>query len=114
MVAGSFLPWYASRSSFALFSVVERLEIAPDGPLGLLVRLWPLVLPVLLCGLALLWWNLVRTGLTLVLLAGLYAGAMVAVMFVAPVDPGLGVYVTAAGVVGLIPTMGRLAWLIWR
>lgn len=46
-VVGTFLPWFRSgaidRSSYELFDIVERLGFAPDGMMGWLLRLWPLV-----------------------------------------------------------------------
>jgi hypothetical protein len=47
VIVGSFLPWVISgtvrRSSYAIVGVVDRLGIAGDGILGILVASWPFV-----------------------------------------------------------------------
>lgn len=94
VVAGSFLPWVISgnvrRSSYAILGVVDRLGIAGDGFLGILVAQWPLagalcVLPLVTA--ALRWWRV--TGILSVLI-GLAAGVL-----------SLGILTMATGVAAL-------------
>lgn len=56
---GTFLPWLRSgsrrRSSYEIFSLVDRLGISPSSAIGWGVRLWPLV-PLLLIATVTLHW----------------------------------------------------------
>jgi hypothetical protein len=80
VVAGSFLPWVisgnVSRSSYAIVGVVDRLGFADDGPLAVLVDLWPFVGAVcvapVIAGI-LRWW---RTSGVLCVCYGLLTGAL--------------------------------------
>ena len=74
VVAGSFLPWVISgtvrRSSYAIVGILDRLGIADDGPIGILVGAWPLIgvlcmTPVVAA--VLRWWR--ASGVLAVLLA---------------------------------------------
>lgn len=111
-VVGTFLPWLRSgsvdRSSYEIFDLVDRLGFAPDGPVGWMIRLWPVV-PLLFAvagavqftmSLAPVW---VWTRRLAPIVAAVYAGGVAAVLRVAP-DAGLvrfryGTAVTAAGAV---------------
>ena len=74
VIAGSFLPWVISgevrRSSYAILGIVDRLGVAGDGALGVLIANWPLVgvlcmAPVVIA--CLRWW---RTAGVLAVLVG--------------------------------------------
>jgi hypothetical protein len=78
VIVGSFLPWVISgtvrRSSYAIVGVVDRLGIAGDGIVAILVASWPFVgvlcmTPVIAA--CLRWW---RTSGLLGALVGLAAG----------------------------------------
>jgi len=94
VIVGSFLPWVISgtvrRSSYAIVGVVDRLGIAGDGILGILVASWPFVgvlamTPVIAA--CLRWW---RTAGLLGALIGLAAGLF-----------SFGIVILAAGRSGL-------------
>ena len=74
IVFGSFLPWVVSgtvrRSSYAAIGVADRLGFGADGPIGVLITLWPLfgvlsMTPVIAA--LLRWWRI--AGLLSVLVA---------------------------------------------
>jgi hypothetical protein len=105
MVVGCFLPWLRSgqrqRSSFELFSLVDRLGFAPSGLFAWAVRLWPLV-PLLAISAAIGVWYL--SGVRIVvpaMIASLYAGGVSIGIRQIPnstfVGVGTGPLVTAAG-----------------
>jgi hypothetical protein len=94
VIVGSFLPWVISgtvrRSSYAIVGVVDRLGVAGDGMIGILVAGWPFVgvlcmTPVVAA--CLRWW---RTSGLLGALVGLTAGLL-----------SFGIVVLAAGRSGL-------------
>ncbi len=95
VVVGSFLPWVVSgqvrRSSYAISGVVDRLGIAGDGVLAVLVDLWPYfgplcVLPVIVG--ALRWW---RTAGVIAAVLGLASGTLaVAALAIAARGAGSG------------------------
>jgi len=76
VVIGSFLPWVISgevrRSSYAIVGVVDRLGIAGDGLLGVVVAGWPFIgllcMTPVIAG-CLRWWR--TAGGLAILLAGL-------------------------------------------
>jgi hypothetical protein len=80
VVAGSFLPWVVSgtvsRSSYAIVGIADRLGLADDGPLALLVVGWPFVgalcVAPVVAGI-LRWW---RTAGVLCVLYGLVTGLL--------------------------------------
>jgi hypothetical protein len=82
VVAGTFLPWLRSgtreRSSYEIFSLVERLGYSRSDLVGWGLRLWPIV-PLLLAGSVVLQWYPRKwlTG-TVTILAALYAGGVAA------------------------------------
>lgn len=110
VLVGSFLPWLASgsasRSSYDLFEIVDRLGFSPDGAVGWAVRLWPLLPLVLVVTvvthhlhLDAAWFPLVRSATTA--MAAVYAGAVALAIHFAP-EIGLfrlrlGPWVTLAG-----------------
>ena len=80
VIAGSFLPWVISgevrRSSYAILGIVNRLGVAGDGALGVLIANWPLVgvlcmAPVVIA--CLRWW---RTAGVLAVLVALATGLL--------------------------------------
>ena len=80
VIVGSFLPWVVSgtvrRSSYAIAGIADRLGIAGDGVVGILVASWPFVgvlcmTPVIAA--CLRWW---RTSGLLGVLIGLAAGLL--------------------------------------
>ena len=80
VIAGSFLPWVISgevrRSSYAILGIVDRLGVAGDGALGVLIAHWPLVgvlcmAPVVIG--CLRWW---RTAGVLAVLVALTTGLL--------------------------------------
>ena len=79
VVAGSAMPWLRTgrrrRSSFEVFSIVDRLGFSPSGPVGLAIRLWPLV-PLLAVLAAVAAWFAPRWSLLPALVAALYAGGV--------------------------------------
>jgi hypothetical protein len=94
VIVGSFLPWVISgtvrRSSYAIVGVVDRLGIAGDGILGILVASWPFVgvlcmTPVIAA--CLRWW---RTAGLLGALVGFAAGVF-----------SFGIVILTAGASGL-------------
>ena len=94
VIVGSFLPWVVSgtvrRSSYAIVGIVDRLGVAGDGIVGILVAGWPFVgvlcmTPVVAA--CLRWW---RTSGLLGALVGLTAGLL-----------SFGIVVLAAGRSGL-------------
>jgi len=96
VIVGSFLPWVISgevrRSSYAILGVVERLELAGEGVLGVLIANWPwlgvLCMAPVLAG-CLRWW---RT-----------AGVLGVVVSVATGLLSFGILIAAAGVSGGLP-----------
>ena len=113
-VVGTFLPWLGSgatdRSSYEMFSIVDRLGFSPDGLVGWAIRLWPLV-PLLFVVAAIVQWNVsIRRGVVWLrrlapLAAALYAGGVAAALQFAP-EAGLirvryGAWVTVAGAVAV-------------
>ena len=82
VVAGTFLPWLRSgtreRSSYEIFSLVERLGYSRSDLVGWGLRLWPIV-PLLLAGsVVLLWYPRRWTTGPVTAVAGVYAGGVAA------------------------------------
>jgi len=109
-VLGTFLPWLRSgtrwRSSYDLFSLLDRLDIAPRGAVGMLVRWWPIVPLLVAVSVVLLWWRRVLLGLVAALVAAAYVGGVSVAMTVAaadePIDVGIGPVVCTVGSVLLV------------
>lgn len=94
VIAGSFLPWVVSgsirRSSYAVFGVAGRLGLGDDGPIGMLISVWPLfgvLCTTPLIAAALRWW---RT-----------AGALGVVVAVGSALVSFGILWIAVGRIGL-------------
>ena len=80
VVLGAVSPWVrsgaAQRSSFEMAALVDRLGVAPDGPIGLAVRLWALVPLFVVTAAACVWWGKPVPGAVLAAIGGLYASAV--------------------------------------
>lgn len=118
-IVGTFLPWFRSgavdRTSYELFDIVERLGFAPDGTMGWLLRLWPLVPLLFVIGIVLQFLSDDYPGIGFVrwlvpLSAAVYAGGVAIGLQFAPeaglfsfrygtVVTGLGAAVVIAGLV---------------
>ena len=79
VVAGAAMPWLRTgqrrRSSFEVFTIVERLGFSPSGPVGVAIRLWPVV-PLLAVVAAVTAWFAPRWCLLPALVVALYAGGV--------------------------------------
>lgn len=80
IVAGTFLPWVRSgtrlRSSYEIFSLVERLGYSRSDLVGWGLRLWPALPLLVACAVMLLWFPRARaTGAVVAITAG-YAGVV--------------------------------------
>jgi hypothetical protein len=104
LLAGTFLPWLhsgsTSRSSYALIGLVDRLDIAPDGPAATLIGGWPFVPLLVTTAVVLAWWGRSAWSLIVAAVAALYAGGIAAVLAVGssgtPIDVGAGPWLCAA------------------
>ncbi|MGS0686420.1 hypothetical protein ACVBEQ_14935 [Nakamurella sp. GG22] len=102
VIWGSFLPWVVSgsvrRSSYAIVGVVDRLGVAGDGVLALLVTGWPLLgvlaMSPVIAG-CLRWWR--TAGILSVLAALPAAGVSIAILVVAVGKVGLTVRLDPIG-----------------
>lgn len=87
-VAGTVLPWLRSgarrRSSYEIFSLVDRLGISQSSLVGWGVRMWPIVPFLLACAVTLQWFP--RRWLTgaATVVATVYAGGVAAAVQFAP------------------------------
>jgi hypothetical protein len=79
-LVGTFLPWLRSgtrdRSSYEIFSLVDRLGISQSSVVGWGVRLWPVVPLLLVLAVTLLWFPQKWIGGATVLVAVAYAGVV--------------------------------------
>jgi hypothetical protein len=79
-LVGTFLPWLRSgtrdRSSYEIFSLVDRLGISQSSVVGWGVRLWPVVPLLLVLAVTLLWFPRRWIGGAAVLVAVAYAGVV--------------------------------------
>jgi hypothetical protein len=104
LLAGTFLPWLhsgsTSRSSYALIGLVDRLDVAPDGPAATLIGAWPFVPLLVTTAVVLAWWGRSTWSLVVAASAALYAGGIAAVLAVGssgtPIDVGVGPWLCAA------------------
>ena len=114
-LTGTFLGWVRSgssaRSSYDVFALVDRLGFSPNGVVGSILRVWPLVPLMLVVGVIGQWSHARRRGLRVVLAALpvfglLFAGGTAMAIANAP-EAGLfaigpGPNVTAAGAVVML------------
>lgn len=108
-VIGTFLPWLRSgtrrRTSYEIFSLVDRLGISQSSVVGWGLRLWPIV-PLLLCLAATLQWFPRRWPTPIsATVAVVYSGGVAAAVESAPstslIAVSYGPWVTLAGAVTL-------------
>jgi hypothetical protein len=89
---GTLQPWVASgtrnRNSYDIAELVGRLGFAPDGPVGIGLRAWPLVPLMLVVAAAAAWWGQRAIGAVVGILGAVYAGGVGAAVARAP-DGGL-------------------------
>lgn len=101
VLVGTFLPWWRSgssrRSSYALLDLLDRLDLAADGPAANAMRLWPIV-PLLVVGAVVAtWWGWRRLGVACASVAAVYATVVALVVRAAPGQALVGTVVTIAG-----------------
>jgi hypothetical protein len=79
-LVGTFQPWVRSgerlRSSYEIFSLVDRLGISRSSVVGWGLRLWPVVPFLLVLSITLLWFARRWPAATIVVVAVVYAGAV--------------------------------------
>ena len=77
-IVGMFAPWVrtgaASRSSFELADLVARLGYAPDGPIGLALRTWPMAPLSVVVAVVATWWIGGRVAAAIAVVVGLLIG----------------------------------------
>ena len=87
-LVGSFLPWLRSgtrrRSSFEIFSLIDRLGFSPSGLIGWGVRLWPIVPLLLAAAVTVVWFRRRWVTFGIVTVTVLYAGVVSAAVRSAP------------------------------
>ena len=118
VVLATFLPWLhsgsTSRSSYELLGLLDRLGIAPDGPVSVLVRWWPLVPLVVTTAVVLAWWQRWLASLAAALMAVVYAGGVgSAIAWGArgtPISLGIGPWVCAVASGVFLVTAG---WMVF-
>ena len=104
VIGGSAMPWLRTgqrrRSSFEVFGIVERLGFSPSGPVGMAVRLWPVV-PLLAVLAAVAAWFAPRWSLVPAVIVALYAGGVALALTTADPPSLVGIEggpsITAAG-----------------
>jgi hypothetical protein len=106
-IIGTFLPWLRSgtrrRSSYEIFSLVDRLGFSRSSVVGWGLRMWPIVPLLLVCAITLQWFSLKWITGSSALVAVIYAGGVAAAVEFAPATSLIAVeygpWVTLAGVV---------------
>jgi hypothetical protein len=104
---GTFLPWLRSgtrrRTSYEIFSLVDRLGFSRSSAVGWGLRLWPIVPLLLACAVTLQWFPRKWASGASVIVAVVYAGGVAAAVEFAPATSLIAVeygpWVTLAGVV---------------
>lgn len=111
VVLATFLPWLrsgtTSRSSYELLGLLSRLGIAPDGPVSVMVRWWPLVPLVVTLAVVLAWWRRWVASLVAAVVAVLYAGGVGGALVVRSRDTGI-----AVGPGASVCAIGSVAFLL--
>jgi hypothetical protein len=118
VVVATFLPWLrsgsTSRSSYDLLGLLSRLDIAPDGPVSTLVRLWPIVPLVVTGAVVLAWWQRWVASLVAALVAIVYAGGVGGTLVLAsrrtPISIGPGPWVCAVASAVFLVSAG---WMVF-
>lgn len=120
-IAGSFGNWLTSgavaRSSYDILGLVDRIGFAPNGPIGWLVRAWPLMPLVMTAAVVAAWWGRRFVALAFGLVGGVYAGSLGAAVAAAvpehrSISVGLAPIVTAVG--GGLLVLGSMVGLLLR
>lgn len=79
-VVASFSDWLRSgavnRSSYEILGLIDRLGFAPNGPIGTLIRAWPLMPLLMTAAVFAAWWGWHEVGASLGIIGGLYAGVL--------------------------------------
>ena len=109
VIIGTFLPWVRSgtrrRSSYEIFSLVERLGFSPSSVVGWGLRLWPVVPFLVTLAVTLAWFPRRWVTDVAALVAVLYVGGVAAAVESAPltslVSIEYGPDITLAGAVVL-------------
>ena len=87
-IIGTFLPWVRSgtrrRSSYEIFSLVERLGFSPSSAVGWGLRLWPVVPFLVTLAITLAWFPRRWVTNAAALVAVLYVGGVAAAVETAP------------------------------
>ncbi|MEO7369453.1 MAG: hypothetical protein ABI949_14720 [Ilumatobacteraceae bacterium] len=116
---GTFLPWLRSgtrrRSSFEIFSLVDRLGISQSGVIGWGLRLWPVVPFLFAAAVTLQWfrrrWLTEAAAVVAVVYTGLVAVAVRSAPTTSLIAIGSGPVVTLVGVLllaaGAVATSAR-------
>jgi hypothetical protein len=122
-LVGTFLPWLRSgtreRSSYEIFSLVDRLGISQSSVVGWGVRLWPIVPLLLVLAVTLEWFPVKWITGAAVAVAVVYAGVVAVAVTSAssnslitieagPVVTLVGVIILAVGTVAGIARSARL------
>lgn len=114
IIVGTFLPWVATgarqRSSFELFGVLDRLDVAPGGVVAALIRVWPVVPLACVATTTAAWWPKRWLATVFAVLVACYAGGVALVVGRAPVRTLGGRAVCLAGATMLVA--GTLGWWI--
>ncbi|MDP9464178.1 MAG: hypothetical protein M3P52_06110 [Actinomycetota bacterium] len=108
-VAGTFLPWLRSgtrrRSSYEIFSLVDRLGISRSSLVGWGLRLWPIVPFLLACAITLQWfprkWATGTTAAAAVVYAGVVSAAVRSAPSTSLIKVEFGPLVTLLGAITL-------------
>lgn len=118
VVVATFLPWLrsgdTSRSSYELLGLLDRLDIAPDGPVSAMVRWWPMVPLIVTTAVVLAWWQRWALSLLGAVVAVVYAGGVGGVLALrahdTPITLGPGPVVCAAASAVFLVTAG---WMVF-
>jgi hypothetical protein len=117
VVVGTLLPWVrtgeASRNSYDVFALLDRLGISPGELVGRGLRFWPLVPLLVIAAAVLAWWGWVAVGAATGILGGIYAGGVaIAVMNTDAVTVAIRPGATITLVGGLVLLVGSFAALV--
>jgi hypothetical protein len=120
-ILASFLRWIrsgeVSRSSYEILGLVHRLGFAPDGPIRIVVRAWPLMPLTITAAVVAAWWGWRLVAVVLGVIGGLYAAGLGGVVaFAVPTSREVGVSsAPAATAVGAaVVVVGSLLCLFLR
>jgi hypothetical protein len=87
-IIGSLCPWVASgsvnRSSYEVIDLIDRLGFAESGPVGIALRMWPLMPLLVVTGTVAMWWRRRVVGPALSVTGAVYALAVAVAVRFAP------------------------------